>query len=81
MKPGARQHNAYPADLSLILAADQTLPPLLQLTGEFPLAYDNRKFYIRRETTFAFRFYEPDGFIGFQHEYCCGVNGTWTVTD
>ncbi len=75
------QHNTYPADISSVLDAKSALPPLLQLTGAFPFVYDNRLFYFYRETTYGFQFYLPDGFIGFNYEYCCGASGKWTVTD
>lgn len=76
-----QQHNVYPERIDEIVAADVTLPRLLQLRDSLPIDYDSRSFYFRRATTFGFQFYVPDGFIGFQYEYCCGVSGTWTVTD
>lgn len=77
-----RQHTAYPESLAPLLTTDVALPPLLQLHSPPPLAYDNRGFYRPRETTYSFQFYVPDGFIGgFQYTYCCGAEGTWTVTD
>jgi hypothetical protein len=76
-----RQHSAYPEDVNSVLATGVGLPALLQLSDAFPLAYNNHDFYVYRETTYAFRFYVPDGFIGFRYDYCCGANGVWTVTD
>lgn len=76
-----RQHGAYPDAVDAVLAADRSLPALLQLSDSFPLVYDNRNFYLRRETSYAFQFYLPDGFIGFRYDYCCGADGSWTVTD
>jgi predicted PurR-regulated permease PerM len=76
-----RRHADYPENISALLSADVTLPPLLQLSGSLPVAYDNRNFYRRRDTTYSFQFYVPDGFIGFEYSYCCGAEGTWTVMD
>ncbi|MFN8454166.1 MAG: hypothetical protein U0401_05740 [Anaerolineae bacterium] len=74
-----RRHADYPENISALLAADVTLPSLLQLNS--PPSYDNRDFYRRHDTTYSFQFYLPDGFIGFEFSYCCGPQGTWTVTD
>jgi hypothetical protein len=76
-----RLHGEYPANLDSVLTGDERVPRLLQLSGDFPMAYDNRQYYFQRGATYGFRFYVPDGFIGFQYEYCCGVDGIWTVTD
>ena len=76
-----RLHNTYPASASVVLSGDEEVPRLLQLSGDVPMAYDNRRYYVQRGETYAFRFYLPDGFIGFQYEYCCGADGVWTVTD
>ena len=38
-----RQHNEYPARADLVLAGDETLPRLLQLSGDFPFEFDNRQ--------------------------------------
>lgn len=76
-----RLNNEYPASLDLILTGDEEIPRLLQLNGDFPMDYDNRRFYSQSGETYGFRFYLPDGFIGFQYEYCCGADGAWTVTD
>ena len=76
-----RLHNEYPASADSVLTGDEEVPRLLQLSGDFPLEYDNRQYYVRREETYGFRFYLPDGFIGYQYEYCCGADGEWTVTD
>lgn len=75
------QHGAYPAAVASILDEEAPLPPLLRLSGDFPRAFDNRDFYFQRGTTYGFRFVLPDGFIGFDYEYCCGPKGEWTVTD
>lgn len=77
----ARLHDEYPASAEAVLAGDEEVPRLLQLSGDAPLAYDNRRYYRRQGESYGFRFYLPDGFIGFQFEYCCGVDGVWTVTD
>jgi hypothetical protein len=71
----------YPEHLSLVLAPGTPLPALLQLRSEAFPPYDNRDFYQPRAETYVFTFYVPDGFIGFQYQYCCGPEGTWTVTD
>jgi hypothetical protein len=43
---------------------------------------DNRQqLYFQRGATYGFQFHLPDGFIGFHYEYCCGADGSWTVTD
>jgi hypothetical protein len=76
-----QQHNEYPASAEAVLTGDEKMPRLLQLHGDFPLEYDNRRPYFRRGSSYGFRFYLPDGFIGFQYEYCCGEKGKWTITD
>lgn len=76
-----QSHNEYPASPASVLTGDEAVPWLLQLNGDLPLAYDNRQYYQQRDTTYSFQFYVPDGFAGFQYEYCCGVDGVWTVTD
>jgi hypothetical protein len=76
-----RLHNEYPASADSVLTGDEEVPRLLQLSGDSPLEYDNRQYYVQRGATYGFRFYLPDGFIGFQYEYCCGADGVWTVTD
>jgi hypothetical protein len=73
-----RAYDRYPASVDAVLTGDEGVPRLLQLSGGF---YDNRQYYVQREATYGFRFYLPDGFIGFQYEYCCGADGVWTVTD
>jgi hypothetical protein len=75
------QHGAYPATVEAVLTDDVSPPALLQLRGNFPLEYDNQDFYFQQGTTYAFRFYVPDGFIGFSYAYCCGSHGQWTVSD
>ncbi len=76
------QHGAYPPTVEVVLTDGAPLPPLLQLQGSAPpLKFDNRNFYFQRETTYGFRFYLPDGFIGYAYEYCCGSRGRWTVAD
>lgn len=76
------QHTDYPENITALLPEDETLlPPLLQLKGTLPMTYDNRDFYQYHETSYSFQFYVPDGFIGFEYNYCCGPEGTWTVTD
>ncbi len=75
------QHGTYPPALEAVLTDGAPLPPLLQLQGQLPLGFDNRNFYFQRETTYGFRFYVPDGFIGTSYEYCCGPRGQWTATD
>ena len=75
------QYGTYPTAVEAILSDDDSPPSLLQLRGDFPMQFDNRSFYFHRGTTVGFRFYLPDGFIGFSYEYCCGPNGKWTVTD
>ena len=77
-----RLHNEYPASADSVVTADEQAPRLLQLVyGDSLLVYDNRQYYVRQGATYGFRFYLPDGFIGFQYEYCCGADGVWTVTD
>ena len=76
-----RRHAGYPEKITLLLSTDVTLPSLLQLSGTLPVTYDNRNFYRRRQTSYSFQFYVPDGFIGFEYSYCCGAEGMWTVTD
>ncbi len=76
-----RQHNEYPASVDSVLMGGEEVPRLLQLSGNSPQEYDNRQYYVQRGATYGFRFYLPDGFIGFQYEYCCGAEGVWTVTD
>jgi hypothetical protein len=76
-----RLHNEYPASADSVLTADEQVPRLLQLNGDFPLEYDNRQYYVPQGATYGFRFYLPDGFVGFQYEYCCGADGVWMVTD
>jgi hypothetical protein len=75
------QHGAYPPAVEAILTDGDPLPPLLQLQGQSPMGFDNRNFYFQREETYGFRFFLPDGFIGYSYEYCCGSRGRWTVTD
>jgi len=75
------QHDTYPPAVEAVLTDGAPLPPLLQLQGQLPMKFNNRNFYSRRETTYGFRFYLPDGFIGSFYEYCCGPRGQWTVTD
>lgn len=76
-----RQHGTYPSTLEPLVANNAPLPPLLQLRGDAPLVYNNRDFYVPQGATYGFRFYLPDGFIGFSYEYCCGAQGQWRVTD
>ncbi len=76
-----RQHDKYPDDISVILPPNASLPPLFRLSGTLPYPYDNRQFYSQRGPSYGFRFYLPDGFIGYSYEYCCGAHGKWTVTD
>jgi hypothetical protein len=75
------QQGVYPGTIEAILTDDITSPALLQLQGDFPLPFNNRNFYFQRGPTYGFRFYLPDGFIGYSYEYCCGPQGRWTVTD
>jgi hypothetical protein len=75
------RHGTYPPAVEAILTDGPSLPALLQLQGDSPMEFDNRNFYFQRETAYGFRFYLPDGFIGFSYEYCCGPQGRWTVTD
>jgi hypothetical protein len=75
------QYDTYPTDMEALVSADTAYPRLLELTGDYPRTYDNRQFYFGRTATYGFKFYVPDGFIGFYYEYCCGAEGTWTVTD
>ena len=75
------QHGAYPTTIEAILTNDIGASALLQLQGDFPLPFNNRNFYFQRGPTYGFRFYLPDGFIGYFYEYCCGPQGHWTVTD
>jgi hypothetical protein len=75
------QHGAYPTRLEAMLTDDISPPALLRLRGNFPMEFDNQNFYFQRETTYGFRFYVPDGFIGFSYAYCCGPDGQWTVSD
>jgi hypothetical protein len=75
------QQGVYPGTLEAILTDNITPPPLLHLQGDFPLPFNNRDFYFQRGSTYGFRFYLPDGFIGYSYEYCCGPQGRWTVTD
>ncbi len=76
-----KQQGTYPATLEVVLSDEEKLPALLELHGDLPFPYDNQDFYFRRGATYGFRFYLPDGFIGYTHEYCCGQQGRWTVTD
>ena len=76
-----RLNNEYPANIEFVLSGDEKVPGLLQLSGNSPLEYDNSQYYVLRGATYGFRFYLPDGFIGFHYEYCCGLGGVWTVTD
>ena len=73
--------DTYPDAQEAIMTGEISPPALLQLHGDFPLPYDNRQFYFQSDSTYAFRFYYPDGFIGYSYEYCCGPQGRWTVTD
>ena len=75
------QNGTYPATLHSIATDVSDLPALLELQGDIPLPYDNRDFYFQHGSTYGFRFYLPDGFIGYIYEYCCGPQGHWTVTD
>ena len=75
------QHGSYPPAVEAVLTDGAPLPPLLQMQGQLPVGFDNRNFYFQRATTYGFRFYLPDGFIGYSYEYCCGPRGRWTVTD
>ena len=75
------QHGTYPATLQPIATGVANLPTLLELHSDLPLPYDNRDFYFQHGSTYGFRFYLPDGFIGYTYEYCCGPQGRWTVTD
>lgn len=75
------QHGTYPATLDPLATGDANPPALLELHNDLPLPYDNREFYFQRGSTYSFRFYFPDGFIGYAYEYCCGPQGHWTVTD
>ena len=74
-------HDEYPPGADSVLTGDEEIPRLLQLSGDFPLKYDNHQYYAQQEATYGFQFYLPDGFIGFQYEYCCGANWVWTVSD
>jgi hypothetical protein len=76
-----RLHDEYPASVDSVLIGDEEAPRLLQLNGDSLLRYDNRQYYVRQGETYGFRFYLPDGFIGYEYEYCCGAAGVWTVTD
>lgn len=75
------ENGAYPVALESVLRPGERLPRLLRLSGDFPIDYNNRDFYFQRGGAYGFAFYLPDGFIGFQYEYCCGEDGEWTVTD
>ena len=75
------QHGTYPPAVEAVLTDGAPLPPLLQMQGQLPVGFDNRDFYFQRATTYGFRFYLPDGFIGYSYEYCCGPRGRWAVTD
>ncbi len=75
------QQGVYPSTIEAILTDDITLPALLQRQGDVPLPFNNRNFYFQRGPTYGFRFYLPDGFIGYSYEYCCGPQGRWTVMD
>jgi len=75
------RYGTYPPAVEAVLTDGAPLPPLLQLQSQLPMRFDNRDFYFQRETTYSFRFYLPDGFIGSSYEYCCGPRGQWTVTD
>ena len=75
------QHGVYPSAVEAILTDVITPPALLRLQGNVPLEFNNQHFYFQQGTTYGFRFYLPDGFIGFSYEYCCGPHGQWTVTD
>ena len=74
-------NNTYPAGVSAVLSGDEEVPRLLQMSGDVPIGYDNRQYYALQGATYRFRFYLPDGWVGFQYEYCCGADGVWTVTD
>ena len=76
-----RLHNTYPASVSAVLSGDEEVPRLLQMSGDTPHVYDNRRYYVQEGETYRFRFYLPDGWVGFQYKYCCGADGVWTVTD
>ena len=76
-----RLNNTYPASASAVLSGDEEVPRLLQLSGDVPMVYDNRRYYVQEGETYRFRFYLPDGWVGFQYKYCCGADGVWTVTD
>jgi hypothetical protein len=75
------QHGTYPETLRAILPKQAALPALLKLHGVVALPYNNRHFYFRSGSTYAFQFYYPDGFIGYTYKYCCGPHGHWAVTD
>ncbi len=77
-----QEQGSYPETLEPILEEGTALPALLRLhAGESAIPFDNRSFYAPYATSFRFRFYLPDGFIGYTYEYCCGPQGRWTVTD
>jgi hypothetical protein len=75
------EQGMYPATVEVILTDDLALPALLRLQGDLPVPFNNRDFYFLSGPTYGFRFYLPDGFIGYSYAYCCGLHGQWTVTD
>jgi hypothetical protein len=76
-----RLNDTYPDNVDVVLTSDEKVPRLLQLSGDFPLSAETRRYYFQREGSYGFRFNLPDGFIGFQYNYCCGAYGEWTVSD
>ena len=71
----------YPASIDAVLTGDERVPRLLQPNSDFPFTFGNRSYYFQQDATYGFRFFLPDGFIGFQYRFCCGANGEWTVSD
>lgn len=78
----ADQNGAYPDSVDAVLTGNERVPRLLHLSDDIPLRYDNRRYYYAQQgESYGFRFYMPDGFIGVHYEYCCGVDGEWTIID
>lgn len=74
-------HGAYPDNLDEVLTGDEKAPRLLRPNNDFSFTYGNRQYYFQKEESYGFRFFLPDGFIGYQYQFCCGADGVWTVSD
>ena len=77
------EHSDYPESIYSIIVQDENIPALLQLLENNPYTGDKNKNFYRRidSTSYKFEFWAPNGWIGYDYTFCCGVNGKWIIQD